>query len=79
MHYTEVTTQDCAEWVSLALALWPYETERDMQDLFLKRIPSKKDAEMKMAKPLHSLIFRSVRNMWKEAHRVPSVMWRESM
>jgi aminoglycoside 6'-N-acetyltransferase I len=46
MHYIEVTAQDCAEWVSLALALWPYETAQDMRDLFLKRIPSKKDKTM---------------------------------
>ncbi len=43
MNYTEVTPEDCAEWVVLALALWPYETEQDMRDLFLKRIPSEKD------------------------------------
>jgi aminoglycoside 6'-N-acetyltransferase I len=43
MYYTEVTIEDCAEWVTLALALWPYETEQDMRELFLKRIPSKKD------------------------------------
>ena len=43
MHYTEVITNDYAEWVALALALWPYETEHDMRELFLKRIPSEKD------------------------------------
>jgi aminoglycoside 6'-N-acetyltransferase I len=46
MNYTEVTIKDCAEWVSLALALWPYETEQDMRALFLKRIPSEKDQTM---------------------------------
>jgi aminoglycoside 6'-N-acetyltransferase I len=43
MLYTDVSIEDCAEWVTLALALWPYETAQDMQDLFLKRIPSNKD------------------------------------
>ncbi len=43
MNFAEVTPEDCAEWVSLALALWPYETEHDMRELFLKRIPSEKD------------------------------------
>jgi aminoglycoside 6'-N-acetyltransferase I len=43
MHYTEVTPEDCEAWGVLALLLWPYETEQDMRDLFLKRIPSKKD------------------------------------
>jgi aminoglycoside 6'-N-acetyltransferase I len=43
MNYSEVTPDDSAEWVALALTLWPYETEQDMRGLFLKRIPSKKD------------------------------------
>jgi aminoglycoside 6'-N-acetyltransferase I len=43
MNYSEITPDDRTEWVALALALWPYETEQDMRELFLKRIPSKKD------------------------------------
>jgi aminoglycoside 6'-N-acetyltransferase I len=42
IQYTEVTATDLSEWVSLALALWPYETEEDMRALFLKRLPLSK-------------------------------------
>ncbi len=43
IHYTEVTEEDVSEWVSLALALWPYETQADMRALFLKRLPLSKE------------------------------------